>query len=323
MFFNRLNGKCQISAFSNTQALHDRPLNPQTARELKLIEELRGRFLQLPDSQQSDPESCHDVWIAKMACLKDLVLTQDPRAFLSWNVIVDTMFVTQQDYISIELDYLTRLPDWTTRWRSAIQESSVGQPAPYKHYPASSENLIHHAYHLARFENQTGMRVSDTRFIFEFGAGYGSMCRLAHKLGFQGRYSLFDLAPFSALQTFFLKSIGFEPHSFQSFKTARSGVACLSDIEELKEILAACPASADPLFIATWSISETQVQFRDSILSLLSSFKALLIAYQAQFREINNVDFFKQWTANWNNAGWQDREIEHMPTSRYLFAKAN
>ena len=166
------------------------------------------------------------------------------------------------------------------------------------------------------------MSVSDTQFIFEFGAGYGSMCRLAHNLGFRGRYLLYDLAPFSALQKFFLKCIGFELHSFQSFKTAESGVVCLSDIEELKEVLSDCPESSDPLFIATWSLSEAPVQVRNLILPLISSFRALLIAYQVNFREINNMDFFRQWTADWDNAQWQDCAIDHLQGSRYLFAKA-
>ena len=298
------------------------PLDAPTVREIKLVEELRGIFRELPDLQQSDRGSCHEGWVTYATCLRDMVLTEDPRAFLRWGVVMDTMFATQQDYVGVELEYLKHSGDWTSRWCAAIEECSVGHPIPYMHYPASSGNLIHQAYHLARFEKETGMRISDTHFIFEFGAGYGSMCRLAHNLGFRGRYLLYDLAPFSALQKFFLKCIGFELHSFQSFKTAESGVVCLSNIEELKEVISDCPQSADPLFIATWSLSETPVQLRNLILPLMASFKALLIAYQSQFREINNIDFFRQWTANWKNAEWQDSEIDHMPGSRYLFAKA-
>lgn len=312
-----------MDAFLNTAAgVQGGPLGRPTTREIELVEELRGAFRELPDMRQDGGGDYHEAWANNMMCLRERVLNEDPRTFLRWDVILNTMFVMQQDYVVTELEYLMRLPDWSSRWCGAIEECSVGYPLPYTRYPASSGNLIHHAYHLARFEQETGMGISDSRFIFEFGAGYGSMCRLAHNLGFRGRYLLYDLAPFSALQKFFLKSIGFECHSFQSFKTAESGAVCLSDIEELKETLSDCPESAKPLFIATWSLSESPVEFRNSILPLISSFKALLIAYQMQFREIDNVEFFKQWTTKWNNAEWKDCVIDHIPSSRYLFAKA-
>ena len=50
--------------------------------------------------------------------------------------------------------------------------------------------------------------LSSSGVIVEFGGGYGSMCRLLHKLGFSGQYFIYDLPEFVALQRYFLKSIG-------------------------------------------------------------------------------------------------------------------
>ena len=46
--------------------------------------------------------------------------------------------------------------------------------------------------------------------IVEFGGGYGSMCRLVRKLGFKGRYVIFDLRPILALQKYYLGLHGVE-----------------------------------------------------------------------------------------------------------------
>ena len=158
-------------------------------------------------------------------------------------------------------------------------------------------------------------------FVFEFGGGYGSMCRLIYNLGFQGKYVLFDLPAFSALQKFFLKSIGITVHSFEIFKSAQHGVHCISDLEELKEILSNDKEN-NSMFIATWSISETPIELRNPVLSLALSFKAFLIGYQAQFGEVDNIGFFKDWTSAQDNVEWQDWQIEHLPNrNRYLVGK--
>ena len=61
--------------------------------------------------------------------------------------------------------------------------------------------------HLALFEETTGSKIDTLELIFEFGGGYGSMCRLAHNLGFNQAYIIFDLQPFSALQNYYLSSL--------------------------------------------------------------------------------------------------------------------
>lgn len=166
-------------------------------------------------------------------------------------------------------------------------------------------------------EEKTEVRVNSMCFIFEFGGGYGSMCRLFHNLGFNGKYVIFDLPGFSALQQFFLRSVGIKVHSVDSFKTAEGGVVCISDLEILGEILSYVEAS-NSMFIATWSISETPINLRDSILPLISQFKAFLIAYQNQFGEVNNLDFFRSWRETQSEIEWHNWQIEHLPPNSYL-----
>ena len=304
-------------------ARHDRPLPPETARDKALTEELRAALRDITEPEQAAESASEEEWLSNVNRLGELVFNEDPREFLRWDIILKTMYITCADYTKPELKYLRGHPDWNTRWRDAVKESHVGHPVPYWRYPDSSENLIHHAYHIAQFEDRTGRRIDGMDFILEFGAGYGSMCRLIHKLGFRGRYVAFDLPAFSALQKFFLKSMSLTVHPPDRFREEASGIACVSDISQLSALISGQGDMSESMFVATWSISETPVGLRDSILPLLSSFKAFLIAYQAQFREVDNIAFFKGWTAARTDIQWWDWKIEQIPNhNRYLVGRA-
>jgi len=301
--------------------LYDKPLAPPTDREKELIEELRASFCELPISETTNSSDSEKEWYEYASCLKELVINSDHREFLRWHVISGNMFVKYAGYVVPELKYLKASSEWQNRWREAIKESPVGHPVPYWKYPSSSGNLIHHAYHIAKFEEKTKTRINNVNYILEFGGGYGSMCRLIHNLDFQGKYVIFDLPSFSILQQFFLKSIGVEVRFFDSFKTGENGVLCISSLEQLREILSGRIEMSDSMFIATWSISEASIKVRNSILPFVSLFDEFLITYQNQFCEVNNVDFFEDWKALHKDIDWYEWEIEHMRGNRYLLGK--
>ena len=96
--------------------------------------------------------------------------------------------------------------------------------------------MIHHAYHLAQFEEKTRTQVHEIDFVLEFGGGYGSMCRLFYNLGFRGRYVIFDLPSFSALQIYYLKTLDLPVQPINELKS-RTGIVCVSDNTVLKSIL--------------------------------------------------------------------------------------
>jgi hypothetical protein len=49
-----------------------------------------------------------------------------------------------------------------------------------------SATSIHHAYHLCRFEQAVRLPFDSFSGICEFGSGFGSLCRIAHRAGFDG-----------------------------------------------------------------------------------------------------------------------------------------
>jgi len=287
-------------------------LTPATERERALAGELRENFRALPVLTTEDVAGAEAEWRRNMNVLREQVLRRDPRAFLTWPVIRRTMFVRRAGYLEAELAYLRGLPDWEGRWAAAVRERPVGRPVRYPGLRASSGNLVHHAYHVARFEAAVGARVADMGTVVEFGGGYGSMCRLIRQLGFAGRYVVLDLPHFSALQRYYLQALG--------LGLEEGGNHCVSDPETLARLLFPAPEGA--LFLATWSLSETPLHVRKSVLPLVRDFDAFLIAYQGTFGEVDNVAYFRALQGEMPEVEWQDVAIEHLPGPNfYLFGR--
>jgi len=282
--------------------------------EEKLISDLRNTFVNFSNTNTNTQGE--NRWLENISRLNDLVMNEDPKHFLQWDVIKRTMEVGDADFIETELNFLKNLKDWE-RWGNAIREVSIGSPTFSNIYPDSSGNLIHHAYHVAQFENMTDKNIHDIDCIFEFGGGYGGMYRLIHNLGFSGKYIIFDFPEFSALQKYFIKNLGIETHTVESFKQANSGVICVSDINILQDLLLKYIPIKNSMFLATWSLSECPVDLRKKILSMISDFKNFLISYQGQFEGINNIEFFDQWKDSHLDVNWTDKIIEHIPNEYY------
>ncbi len=288
--------------------------SPPTQKEQAYIDELRDDFRNLPALQ--DNAHSEQRWLDNMKLLSELVASEDPRNFLQWNIIKRTMEVGDADFLATELNFLRQNTNWS-RWEKAIREVAVGAPTFSTIYPASSGNLIHHAYHVAQFEDKCGEQINNYECIFEFGGGYGGMYRLVHNLGFEGKYIIFDLPAFSALQRYYIKNIGLEVHTGESFAAAKSGVLLISDLDQLKNLLSDHMPVDNGMFIASWSLSETPMAFRALVLSLLTRFKAFLIAYQGQFEGHNNIQFFSQWKKSKPQYQWCNYQIEHIPNEFY------
>lgn len=290
--------------------------------EPELISELKKGFQDLSYPQDKDGASSEIVWTRNMDRLRELVLNDDPRRFLRWDVVRSSMFIEHPRYIQKELNSLRKQPDWKARWREAIKESNQGHPRPYPFYPSSSGNLIHHAYHLLQFERRMQMPVQEMECILEFGGGYGSLCRLLHRLGFKGNYITFDLPPFSMLQLYFLKSVGIQAQESSALSSMPSSVICISNPADLKTVLAERFRKNKSLFISTWAISETPMHIRQSFLPFINMFDFYLIAYQHRFEEMDNIRYFTDWRKQFDNQVlWQNWEIEHLPGNSYLMGK--
>ena len=266
----------------------------------------------------NDNPSAAPAWRDFAAQLRMNLLERNPDFFLRWDVIADTMFVFDAAYIATELRCLRARRDWATRWRPVIREDAAGAPTPYLWYPHSSGNRIHHAYHLSVFETSTKTAVTDYDVIIEFGGGYGSLCRLAHKLGYKGTYIIHDLPELSALQTFYLGALGLRISDSVSGALTSKSIACCSDLAELLNVNVKKLPGTRVLFIATWSLSESPLETRESLKELCGSCTAHLIAYQHAFRGIDNASFFDRWAQSLRTFEWHHQEMSHLSGNSYL-----
>jgi hypothetical protein len=313
-----LQNKRLKSALDRVSARHDRPMPAATPRDEALVAELRRRIRALEGSPVGDEQPSERVWRRFVEQFHDAMGREDPRGFLRWPTIAKAMFVSNQPYLSIELLSLRARRDWRRRWRPALRESPVGHPVPFWALPWSSGNLIHHAYHLTQFEARTGRPADRFPAVFEFGGGYGSMCRLFHQLGFSGRYVIHDLPPFSALQAFYLGSLGLPLVDADRLADADRGVACVSDPAALERALRWVGTSR-ALFVATWSLSETPIRVRDTVMPVVADCAGVLIAYWRTFGEMNNHEYFSRWAAGHPEFAWFQRPIVSLPEHFYLF----
>ena len=142
-------------------------------------------------------------------------LSLSPKLFLlQSNWVHSSMFAAWPPTFVRELMLLQRSRDWDT-WRDVIQDSQIGEPPlidtstlpPFDEAsPLTTTNLVHQVFHLEVLGRVSGMHAHDASLIVEFGGGYGCLCHAIHRAGFRGRYVIYDLPVFSAVQEFFLRS---------------------------------------------------------------------------------------------------------------------
>lgn len=286
-----------------------------------LIEEFKKEVSKLEPLEQNNSEANNE-WIKYANEVRELVLSKDPSIFLRWIPIKNTMNVTNSKFIIEELNDLKKSPYWNSLWRDTIMETKIGGQIPFIFYPQSSGNTIHLTYIISKFKEKTGKNFTDLNFIFEFGGGYGNLCRLIHKLDFQGKYIIFDLPIFSALQKFYLKSSGLPVYIKNEADTRRKGVFFINDMKGLKALVEmGFFNKGKSLFVATWSLSETSLKTRETIEKFLSNFNYFMIGYQDRFGEVYNKEYFAKLKKEYNDIVWYDWPLKQLPAHNLLIGK--
>ena len=274
--------------YARWRAVRDasRGLPAPTASERALIDELRRGCAALPVEPTEGRTPNAADWATAMNRLQALVRSADPRAFLRWDVIIARMAPRHSPVTPLALAELQARVDWDVRWKGALRECDAGRPHRYAEYPDSSEPLIQTAHVLAQMESLAGRPITSWETIYEFGGGFGNLCRLAHHLGFRGRYVILDLAPFTLLQRYYLRSAGVIEEGDDD------RVVLTSDVSVLERLLDGKAESERALFVAWWSLSETPLAQRERIRPLVQRIGDYWIAYQERYGEVDNVNYF-------------------------------
>ncbi|MCB1166845.1 MAG: hypothetical protein KDK33_11865 [Leptospiraceae bacterium] len=285
--------------------------------EMAVIAEARARIRKLPELTDSNNLSASDrEWLENRKKIRNLILYSDPRIFLRWDIIRHTMFVTEAPFVRRELSDLRKAGISA----NDLKEDDIGSPEQLRKHPYTSANLVHHRYHIQQFESVAGHSIDDYSSIVEFGGGYGSLCRLALRKGFRGRYIIFDLPEFNVIQYIFLTLAGIPvamEDSERPMAEESKAVMLFSSPRLLQTYLST--AGGPSLLIATWSLSETSLDFRSRFLRDAGEFEGYLIAFQKQFNEVDNEQFFHEFAKERPGLNWQSRPCRYLPENRYLF----
>lgn len=262
-----------------------------TEEEKQLIRKLRDGIKALPkENIDSAAPSAERKWRSFKNELRRKILEDDPRKFLSWDIVRGTMGgnLTSRDYRT-----LSRFPFWKD-WARKIDTIRPTYQRPYFKMPTTDGTTLYHAFNLAQLRTRQGTDVTDVDYIIDFGAGYGSMCALVQSLGFSGTYVLFDWPEFLLLQKFYLSL----------HKVDLSQIKFVSTLDELQQL----KLSGDGLLIATWSLSETSLNFRTAFLREMHP-KYYLLAYQLEFAGIDNLRYFHDFAKSNPEVIWDDYPV--------------
>ena len=238
--------------------------------------------------------------------------------FLRWASLND--FSVPNEWVP-EICYsaLRKSPSWSTKWFSLTRDTKVGRPKDFYKDFGTSPILIQHAYHLLRYEAVTGHSLVDCDVIFEIGGGYGSFCRLLKNAGFNGLHIIYDMPHVVAIQRLYLSLSGFDEVTEAGIcQRGRHGFCLFTDanLDRAVDTLAASKCRVG--FVATWSLSEFPLAARERVLLPFLDFcTQYMIAYQAQFMGINNVEFFEAVQRQHPQLGLKKEDI---PPSFYLFS---
>ena len=191
-------------------------------------------------------------------------------------------FVHNRFFIFKELKELRKNKRWIF-YKKLLCEDCVGDPVRYFLYPNSSGNRINHVYHLSCLEKELNIDLNSLENIFEFGGGYGCMARIFSNINNQINYKIFDTKLVNCLQYYYLKQndldVGFDGNKF----------CLINDFQKLNYN----DQQKNSLFIANWSLSEVPLILRDSFELYIENFENIMICFQENFEEINNLKYFE------------------------------
>jgi hypothetical protein len=223
------------------------------------------------------------IWDNHRRSIRRHILEEEADNLLKWSTIQAAMYVNAP-FIATEYE---ALPD---RLLTATRGTSFGGMA----YRGHDTNLIHQAYHLSQWERVTGQKIEALGRIIEFGGGYGAMCHLCRRLGFQGSYWIEDLPELSVLQEFYLS------------KTVDTGPVYFGLPYFYK-----CD-----LFIASHSLSEISPEEREQVLSGLRA-GAFLFVFHCEHDGVDNLEWFRQLAESKPDYEWSSWYTEHLPNQWY------
>jgi len=265
----------KILSFLSFWSLND--LNSIKNKDKNIIKTIQKKLNKIHFNKKN-LKNTHNLFNKKIILL---LKKDDLTNFLRKNFIQKMFFVHNRLFILSELFELKKDKNWIF-YRKLIEEDHVGNPVRYFLYPKSSGNRINHVYHLSILASEFNINLKKITNVFEFGGGYGCMARIFSKINSKISFTCFDTGFVNLLQYYYLKqnnlNVGF---------SKKNKFYLISNTKKMNN------SSSNSLFIANWSLSETPINFRKKFFKLIKNSKLILISFQENFENIDNLKYFK------------------------------
>lgn len=222
------------------------------------------------------PANENEFWTSIKGRLLDEV---DLKVFKNWSVVRSIpLYLTHSltEFYSAEVSKLLKNRSDRKDWFKVLREPFLGHDEEsYKDaYHSILDNVectswtLKSAHHLLIFELISGHTIHDYKQIVEFGAGIGETARIIRDLGFIGDYYIYDLPEVSRISQFYLENWSKAVHHYHEI-----------------------PTDKKTLFIATWSLSEVPLKYRNEIANHFKS-QDFLIVFQNTGLGYDNFSYF-------------------------------
>lgn len=261
------------------------------------------------------PKEASEHWTGRCRSMVESAVTKPLVDFLVWSDDVDIH------------EYNVSFRSWWEELKSDKQWSrweALSRKTKERHHDlsidgGSSPINVQHAYHLKTYEEWTGDRFLDgVDTVVEVGGGYGNFARMLRLDGFKGRHIIIDLPHVREIQRLFAEltgSVCLHPES--DSVEFDSGLELWTEDELGRDLR----ASGRIAFIATWSLSETPLTFREKLFPQLHKHCVkYLIASQWTYNwfGIDNPSYFEQFQKD-AGGDWIVRPVPHHGSENYLF----
>lgn len=235
----------------------------ETSEQEKLFKQLTTQFTDILEGCRSGPDKIvgqiKPEWDEIINKLYSLYRGTLPLDFLHNSVVTHALFMNSQGDLMHHQLGLCQKYFTPEELKTVLAESPIGRP-PRAFVPdhKTSHNVIHHLYHIARYERRTKKKVATAKRVLEWGGGYGNLCKVIAALPESSleTYTIVDIPEITALQWVYLSSI----FGFERVNLVQKGTA----VQEGKINLVSLPNLSlldndYDLFVSTWALSESPV----------------------------------------------------------------
>ncbi|MBI4314254.1 MAG: hypothetical protein HY594_05515 [Candidatus Omnitrophica bacterium] len=256
------------------------------------------------------------IWKEFNAKVEAALLPSPPFSFLRHPTIMFTMFVTAGgQWLQDEICFLEQRfsPE---QLGALLAEDYAGMPLLMNARYRTSHNTIHHAYHLARYQEARSKSFDSMKTVVEWGGGYGNLAKIFYRFSPKSHtYIIMDTPLFSCLQWLYLSTVLGQDRTHligEPDAAIREGAINLLPVSFLENQ----KISAD-LFISTWALNESSAASQRAVMEKQwFGAQNLLLAYREHDTRLPD---FEPMVKTGVSRGGTIGEIPFLPGNRYLF----